>query len=165
VSIRTAVIEDIPSIRAIALRTWPIAYGGILPPAQLAYMLDLMYSEAALADQLNVKGHHFALFEVSGEVLGFAGYEHHHYHRACTRLHKLYVMPSMQRTGAGKALLQHVIASARSARDVMVELNVNRFNNARWFYEKIGFRVVRDEVIDIGQGFVMDDHVMELPIP
>jgi len=48
---------------------------------------------------------------------------------------------------------------------VMVELNVNRFNNARWFYEKIGFRVVRDEVIDIGQGFVMDDHVMELPIP
>lgn len=164
-SIRTAVIEDIPSIRAIALRTWPIAYGGILPPAQLAYMLDLMYSEAALADQLNVKGHHFALFEVSGEVLGFAGYEHHHGERPATRLHKLYVLPSAQGTGAGKALLHHVIGSARSAGDVVVELNVNRFNNARWFYEKIGFRVVRDEVIDIGQGFVMDDHVMELPIP
>jgi ribosomal protein S18 acetylase RimI-like enzyme len=43
-------------------------------------------------------------------------------------------------------------------------LNVNRFNPAVSFYEKYGFRTVKEEVIDIGQGFVMDDFVMALEV-
>lgn len=163
--IGTATTADIPLIRSIALRTWPVAYGHILSPAQLAYMLELMYSEAALTEQLEVKGHHFVLFTINGEALGFAGYEHHYADRASTRLHKLYVLPTAQGSGAGKALLDHVINAARTVGDGAVELNVNRFNKARVFYERNGFRAVRDEVIDIGHGFVMDDHVMVFTIP
>ena len=55
-------------------------------------------------------------------------------------------------------------AAAREAGDRAIELNVNRHNPASGFYERHGFRVVRDEVIDIGQGYVMDDHVMELAL-
>lgn len=160
-SIRTATAEDIPAVRSIALRTWPVAYTDILSPGQLGYMLDLMYSEAALSEQMNVKGHHFAILEANGMAIGFAGYEHHHARRANTRLHKLYVLPDVQGSGAGRALLAHVVDAARSAGDRAVELNVNRFNKARAFYERHGFFVVRDEVIDIGEGYVMDDHVME----
>jgi ribosomal protein S18 acetylase RimI-like enzyme len=43
-------------------------------------------------------------------------------------------------------------------------LNVNRFNPAVSFYEKYGFRTVKEEVIDIGNGFVMDDFVMVLEV-
>jgi catechol 2,3-dioxygenase-like lactoylglutathione lyase family enzyme len=41
-----------------------------------------------------------------------------------------------------------------------LELNVNRFNKALAFYKDQGFQVVRDEKIDIGRGYFMDDHVL-----
>lgn len=160
-SIRAATLKDTGVIRDIALRTWPAAYAGILSPAQLVYMLDLMYSEEALADQMMDKGHLFMVYHEAGRSVAFAGYEPHHGGGRHTRLHKLYVLPEMQGSGAGKTLLEQVISAAQIAGDHAVELNVNRFNTARMFYEKHGFRVVRDEVIDIGGGFVMDDHVME----
>ena len=43
-------------------------------------------------------------------------------------------------------------------------LNVNKYNNAIHFYMKQGFTKVKDEVIDIGNGYVMDDYVMEVAI-
>ncbi|MEI9808163.1 MAG: hypothetical protein WDO16_09960 [Bacteroidota bacterium] len=38
---------------------------------------------------------------------------------------------------------------------------MNRSNNAKLFYEKIGFIVIREEDIDIGNGYLMNDYVME----
>jgi GNAT superfamily N-acetyltransferase len=79
-------------------------------------------------------------------------------------LHKLYVLPHTQGSGVGTALLQAVFAAARTAGNTRVELNVNRYNPARHFYARHGFSVLRDEVIDIGEGYVMDDHVMVRPV-
>lgn len=73
---RHASIADIRIIRAIAHTAWPVAYGSILSPAQLAYMLELMYSEAALREQMTVKGHRFIIAEDKGQPVGFAGFEH-----------------------------------------------------------------------------------------
>ncbi len=42
-----------------------------------------------------------------------------------------------------------------------LQLNVNRSNKARFFYEKLGFNVVREEDIDIGNNYFMNDFVME----
>ena len=41
-----------------------------------------------------------------------------------------------------------------------LELNVNKNNPAIHFYKKLDFVISRQEVIDIGNGFVMDDYVM-----
>lgn len=158
--IRPATVIDIPAVRAIALATWPIAYKEILSPYQLAYMLDLMYSEVALAEQMTTKGHNFLLAEVEDAPIGLAGFEHRYQGEPSTRLHKLYVLPKTQGHGAGGSLLNAVEAAAREAGDVQVELNVNRFNASRTWYEHRGFHITHDEVIDIGQGYVMDDHVM-----
>ena len=44
-------------------------------------------------------------------------------------------------------------------------LNVNKHNqSAIGFYEKHGFFLVKKEVIDIGNGFIMDDFVFELEL-
>ena len=43
-----------------------------------------------------------------------------------------------------------------------IELNVNKNNETTGIYEKLGFKRIRSEVIDIGKGFVMDDYVYEL---
>ena len=45
-----------------------------------------------------------------------------------------------------------------------LELNVNRYNKARQFYETIGFVVVKEEDIDIGSGYFMNDYVMNLSL-
>ncbi len=160
IRLRGATTADIPLIRDIAHATWPIAYGSILSPGQLAYMLDLMYSEAALNEQMH-KGHHFLIAEEGNAAIGFAGYEHHYHGARNSRLHKLYVLPKVQGIGSGKALLKAVEETSRAAGDVALELNVNRFNRSKDFYLRHGFHIVREEVIDIGEGYVMDDYVME----
>ncbi|MBK9174884.1 MAG: GNAT family N-acetyltransferase [Flavobacteriales bacterium] len=164
-TIRAATVNDIPLIRGIAHATWPVAYRTILSPAQLSYMLHLMYSEVALTEQLTAKDHHFLLAWERDAAVGFAGFEHMYRNTRRTRLHKLYVLPATQGAGTGAALLRAVELAALEAGDKGVELNVNRFNPARDWYAKRGFRIERDEVIDIGQGFVMDDHVMVKSLP
>lgn len=145
-------------IRAIAREAWPVAYADILSKAQLTYMLERMYSLEALHQQLE-QGHRFLLAEQTDEALGFAS------HGApdpgsLARLHKLYLRPAARGQGHGEALLEAVMDACRSAGATRLELNVNKRNPARTFYERHGFRVDRDEVLDIGQGFVMDDHVL-----
>ncbi len=163
-TITAASDKDIAVIRTIAHVTWPVAYGNILSPAQLAYMLELMYSETALNEQMTTKEHHFLLAEKENTTIGFAGFEHNYQATRNSRLHKLYVLPVAQGAGAGKALLDAVVEAARAARDVALELNVNRFNRSKEFYMHQGFNVVREEVLDIGSGYVMDDYVMELTV-
>jgi GNAT superfamily N-acetyltransferase len=159
VLLRAASTADIPTIQAIAHTTWPVAYADILSPAQLAYMLERMYSAAALQDQLTNLGHQFLLAERDEAAIGFAGYAHHHT-PGRTRLHKLYVLPQAKGGGVGHALLEAVLRAAQAAGDQAVELNVNKYNPAKAFYLRHGFLVERDEIIDIGSGYVMDDHVM-----
>jgi len=55
-----------------------------------------------------------------------------------------------------------VRTAAKEEKMRAVVLNVNRFNPAVSFYEKYGFKIIKEEVIDIGNGYVMDDYVMEM---
>ncbi len=157
--IREASTSDISAIRSIAHTTWPVAYADILSPAQLAYMLERVYSEAALHEQFSRLGHRFLMAEQDRRPIGFASFEHHHT-AGRSRLHKLYVLPAVKGTGVGHALLEAVVMAAVTAGDSAAELNVNKHNPAKDFYAHHGFTMERDEVIDIGNGFVMDDHVM-----
>ncbi|MFZ1693313.1 MAG: GNAT family N-acetyltransferase [Flavobacteriales bacterium] len=159
-TLRHANLADIHVLRRIANAAWPVAYSAILSQEQLAYMLELMYSEAALHEQITVKGHRFIIAEDNGVPIGFAGFEHGYKGLPRTRLHKLYVLPETKGTGVGALLLSAVESAARDAGDHHVELNVNRFNPSKDWYLRKGFVIERDKVIDIGHGYVMDDHVM-----
>lgn len=159
-NIREATRADIPLIQVIAQATWPVCYAGIIGPEQIAYMLELMYGTPALEAQFGPKGHRFLIAEKEGPPIGFAGFEHGYNGSERTRLHKLYVLPGVKGSGVGHALLAAALAAARKHGDTAMELNVNKRNPAKHFYERHGFVVERDEVLDIGQGYVMDDHVM-----
>ena len=41
-------------------------------------------------------------------------------------------------------------------------LNVNKNNSAVQFYQKVGFTIMEELILDIGEGYVMDDYVMQL---
>lgn len=159
-----AAISDIPKIQAIAQVTWPDTFKNILSTEQIAYMLNWMYSTAALSASINDPNQSFWLFEDDGKHLGFAGIEHQYKGKKATKLHKIYVLPDAQGKQVGKQLLQKVFDEARSAGSVDLLLNVNRYNNATDFYKHFGFSIIREENIDIGNGYLMEDYVMSSPL-
>jgi diamine N-acetyltransferase len=158
--IKLATQSDIPTIHKLAHSIWPSAYGSILSAEQLAYMLELIYSEQALQQQFAVQT--FVIIYNNAEPLGFAAYEQF---QQKLKLHKIYVLPQTQGTGVGKQLLQYFLQQALDKHCQALYLNVNKYNqNAIAFYTKQGFTIAYEEVIDIGNGFVMDDYVMEKPL-
>jgi len=163
-SIKSAVFSDLPVIRDLAQRIWPHAYGEILSPEQLKYMLEQIYSLASLQNQLVALNHAFILVLDNNIPVGFASFSPKEKNRKIYRLHKIYVLPQQQGTGTGKLLLAHVINSIKSMGATSLELNVNRHNTARLFYEKHGFTIIGEEDIDIGQGYFMNDYVMKLAL-
>ncbi len=164
ITISHATIKDIPIIQKIAHTTWPVAYGEILSKEQLDYMLEKMYSDATLMDNLTNKEHHFILANEDGVCLGFASYEHHYLNKNGTRLHKLYLLPESQAKGMGKLLLDKIVVLAKENRSEVISLNVNKFNKAFTFYKKMGFEIVAEEDLEIGNGYLMEDYKMEKKI-
>lgn len=157
-TIRKAGLPDIAVIQSIAYETWPVAYGDILTKGQLDYMLEKMYSETALQSQMG-NGHQFFLAIKDNRSLGFASVSEENYETF--KLNKLYVLPQIQKTGAGKALLDTVIIHAKSKNGKRLQLQVNRHNAAKNFYVNQGFVIIEEADLDIGNGFFMNDFIME----
>lgn len=158
-NVRIATTRDINAIQNVAYVTWPVAYKKILSSEQLEYMLELMYSQEALENQF-YEGSQFLIAEVENEVVGFASFGF--IKDATYKLHKLYVNPDVQKSGAGKALLQESIAKVIKLGGNKLQLQVNRKNKAVGFYEKMGFEIVKEQDFNIGEGYFMKDYIMEL---
>jgi len=157
--IRSAVFSDISTIQDIANATWPITYGNILSNRQLVYMLDLFYSNESLERQM-FQGSKFIIAEKGDESVGFASFVERE--NGVYKLDKLYVLPTIQKIGAGKQLLQEVIKRVLELGGKEIQLQVNRKNNAVGFYAKMGFEILRQEDFSIGNGFYMKDYIMSL---
>ncbi|TAG21734.1 MAG: GNAT family N-acetyltransferase [Cytophagia bacterium] len=161
ITIRPATNAELRIVRQIAYATWPSTYGEILSMAQIEYMLELMYNLDTLQKQLEEKSQVFLLAFSSNEILGFASYELNYKDAASTKIHKIYMLPQAQGKGIGKALIEAIETTARQNGNDALILNVNQFNKAVSFYERIGFKKAGNEVIDIGNGYVMDDFIMQ----
>ena len=164
VEIIKATATDLHQVRSIAFKTWPIAYKVILSPEQMKYMLDLFYSMDALRDQIEHLHHKFIIAFVNDEAIGFGSWSPKITGSSTYRLHKLYVEPASQGKSFGKLLLGHILIEITEAGGTDIELNVNRLNKAMYFYKREGFSIIREEDIDIGNGFFMNDFVMYKPI-
>ncbi|MGV3611275.1 MAG: GNAT family N-acetyltransferase [Fluviicola sp.] len=159
-SLRLATLSDIPLIREVAETTWPISYRGIISPEQIRYMLDRMYNETKIGEAITDPKQEFWLAEEHGKTLGFCGIEHGYSRQDITRIHKLYILPETQGSGLGRTLLDHAEKEAKENGNTKLHLNVNKQNKAVGFYQKHGFVIAYEEVLDIGKGYVMDDYVM-----
>jgi diamine N-acetyltransferase len=161
-NIITASASEISSIQHIAQQTWPSTFKNILTLEQIHYMLNMMYNTATLQDQLQHQ--QFKIYQ-ENEPLGFIGYEHNCKGSSKTKIHKIYILPSAQGKGVGKKLIHEAIQAAQINGDAALFLNVNRYNKAAIdFYQHLGFEVIQSEDIDIGNGFLMEDYVMEKSI-
>lgn len=174
--------DDYETIRKIAHATWPDTFGEILSSAQIDYMLELMYNVDELARQVE-KGVSFKLLleaqqgEQNGtpspqylqarttrfKPVGYVGFQQD-YLPSTTKINKLYLLPSTQGKGYGKALIDKVAMVARNAGQQKLRLDVNYQNKAIGFYEHLGFVKLERCNTDIGHGYLMEDWIMEMPL-
>jgi diamine N-acetyltransferase len=153
-----ATTEDVPLIRELAFKVWPQTYAPILTLAKIEYMLDLMYSEKSLQNQMK-DGAEFIIVYEDQEPVGFASYQE--MKPTIFKLHKIYVLPNQQGKGTGRFIIDDIIGTIQPGGATALQLQVNRDNKARYFYEKLGFTIIEEIDLDIGNGHYMNDYVME----
>lgn len=153
--------KDIPLIQDLAKRSWEMAYSKILSPAQISYMMAEMYSEKEISSQMeNPDWRYFLIKDDEGNFGGFIGYQFN-YEPQTTKLHRIYMVPESKGKGLGKFALNYLKNHVSENDNERIILNVNKYNNAKDFYESQGFKVYEEGVFDIGNGYVMDDYLME----
>lgn len=153
--------NQLPIVKDLAYAIWPSAYREILSAEQLNYMLENFYSVKNLEHQMD-NGQVFELLFEDKNIVGFVAYEINCKETGLLKIQKIYLLPETQGKGFGKFMIDEVIKIAKTNQQKGVFLNVNKYNNAQFFYEKLGFTITKDEVIDIGNDYVMDDYVMNL---
>ena len=154
--LRKATLEDIPLIQEIAEEAWRPTYGHILTEEQTLYMIPMMYNTELISSQI----HLFSLLEIEGKAIGYCAFEKTS--ETDGKLHKLYLRPSVKQKGAGSFIIEQISQQARFMGLTSIYLNVNKHNSAVAFYLKKGFIKDREMILDIGNGYVMDDYVMRL---
>jgi len=158
-AIRIATVEDVETIRQLADAIWRPAYGPILSQEQLDFMLAEIYSTEKITSQITQGEQAYLLLMENDTPIAFAAYSPREENADVYKLHKLYCLPSTQGKGYGKLLINKVCADVLAAGKNMLDLNVNRYNPAKHFYEKMGFAVIYEEDIPIGP-YWMNDYVM-----
>lgn len=154
----------------LASLCWNAAYPGIISQAQIDYMLAMMYQPSKIEEEIRHKGITWLIASETPTLatnwhdwLGYASFGPHPTEAQVFRLHKLYLHPAHKGVGLGAWLLATIKGMLPSDTQFL-ELNVNKQNAAYRFYLRQGFTVHREEVLDIGAGYVMDDYVMRLAL-
>ncbi|HVW13620.1 MAG TPA: GNAT family N-acetyltransferase [Mucilaginibacter sp.] len=158
-SIRQAAINDLETIIDLAEKIWWPTYSPILEKEQIEHMLGEIYSAEKIGSQLKENTQSYLILEEDGKPVAFAGYSPRDEDSEIYKLHKLYCLPETQGKGYGKILINEVARKTLEAGKHTLDLNVNRYNKAKTFYEKMGFTVAYEEDIPIGP-YWMNDYVM-----
>ncbi|MBK8139845.1 MAG: GNAT family N-acetyltransferase [Chitinophagaceae bacterium] len=159
--IRNASIKDIPLIQELTYQVWPQTYAPILSNEQIEYMLEMMYSDTSLRQQMG-DGARFLIAYEDKVPVGFAAFQE--IKPTLFKLHKIYVLGTRQGKGTGRFMINHIIEEIRKQGASTLQLQVNRHNKAKDFYELLGFTIIEEADFDIGNGYFMNDYVMEKKI-
>lgn len=151
--------NDIPALQKIALPTWEDTYLPILSQEQVAFMYTEIYSTEGLKKQM-AAGQEFFFIQAGGRTAGFLSISLLNAEEPRYKLNKLYLLAETQGTGLGRKALEAATNYVKRLGGNVLELNVNRYNKAKDFYEHCGFSAVREIDIPIGE-FWMNDFVME----
>ncbi len=157
--LRLASMGDVALIHDAALATWEPTYRHIVSQEQIAIMFEDLLSIPAITRQIEQAEGTYILALHGDVVLGFAYVNHAPDNPQRYKLHRLYVRPTEQRSGIGRRLLEWVerYVFDQGARELV--LNVNRYNSAKEFYEKLGYEII--DTVDIPyRDYWLNDYVM-----
>lgn len=153
--------KEIPIVQQLAREIWEEHYIKILSQEQIDYMLDLFYSEEKIITEMD-EGVSWEMLWENEKPIGYL---------VCKPeseklyISKIYLKAETRGKGYGKFLLNRAVELAKQNQKKSIYLNVNKRNiGSIAFYERNGFQKIDEGIFDIGNGYVMDDFIMEIEI-
>ncbi|MCC9138188.1 GNAT family N-acetyltransferase [Pontibacter silvestris] len=157
-TLREARLSDIPTINLLAEKIWEPTYREVLTKEQIDYMFEVIYTPEALQQQMQ-EGQTFLLLFEDEQAIGFAAFSVKDLQEKVYKLNKIYLLPNKQGKGFGKLMITSVEEKVKALGAAVLDLNVNRYNKAKQFYENCGYQEHMQEDIPIGP-YWMNDYVM-----
>ncbi len=153
--------EDIRALANLAHRIWNEHYVDIIGQEQVDYMLENFQSQQAIRAAIEREGHLYYLVSEEGEDVGYWAVEPEP-DKGRMKLSKIYVRRDMRRQGLGRQMVEAAeeLCRERGMDTLWLTVNKNNTDSIR-AYRALGFERVGERVKDIGEGFVMDDYIME----
>lgn len=156
--------DQINKIAALATEIWHEHFITILTPEQIDYMVEQFQSVEAMKDQTKNQGYHYYMLMVENNLVGYCGVKEEDPEKALF-LSKLYIHKDFRGKGYASLAFDYLVELCKKKGYQKIWLTVNRFNDHTIkVYEKKGFQKIRTQVKDIGNGYVMDDYIMEKEI-
>lgn len=153
-------VSDLPEIERLARKVWEPTYRHIVPQEQIVFMEERMHRVAAYLQQME-EGHLFCMAKMNDKVVGFLTIV---VQEEGLKISKLYVDTDFHHSGIGKALLQFSKQLCIHKKMKYIELNVNRYNKALYFYRRNDFYILHS--VDIPYyGFYLNDYVVRWDAP
>ncbi|MBR2533603.1 MAG: GNAT family N-acetyltransferase [Erysipelotrichaceae bacterium] len=148
----------IPMLSGFAKEVFVDYYKDLIGIEQSVYMTGLFLSEKAIGDLMD-QGAVFVLAIEDDRPAGFCEYISE---GSRLFLSKLYVEKTRRGKGIGKLLFLNCLEYAKKNGHESIYLTVNKYNTPSYeVYLHLGFKVIDAVVNDIGNGYVMDDYIME----
>jgi diamine N-acetyltransferase len=154
--------EQLAVVAGLAHEIWYEYYVPLIGRAQVDYMVANFQSSEAMAEQLR-EGYEYFLTGRDGQDIGYCAVQPQPAAKSLF-LSKLYLLRDARGGGTGRVCMEFIEQLARRRGLNLLWLTVNKGNPAVKAYERLGFRIAADLVMDIGGGFVMDDFRMEKPL-
>lgn len=163
-SLREVKESELMQVAEMAHEIWLEYYPPIIGEEQTNYMLSRIYGHESLVKQMREKKHKFYFWDKAKTPIGFASLDLSGEESAF--LAKFYLRNSHRGTGEAAAFLKALEKEVEKAGKTGMWLTVNRQNiRAINFYFNQGFKITRCEDFDIGNGFFMNDFIMEKKLP
>lgn len=151
--------EDIKSLAEIANEVWHQHFASILTLDQIDYMVDKFQSEHAMAEQIKTAGYEYYFLQWDGKFIGYTGFREDN---DKLFLSKLYILKDFRGNGFASNTFNFLQSICKERGLHAIWLTVNRYNDHTIeVYKKKGFKILRTQIADIGNGYVMDDYIME----
>ncbi len=136
---------------------WPDYYIPIIGSGQVEYMMTTYQSKKEIINQIYSGTDYFILI-VDNFDGGYMAYEKR---EEGLYLSKLYLLKSLRGRGLGRFMEETAVKAAKEAGLNYIYLNVNKKNmDSINIYQKLGYKIQRETIKEIGQGYVMDDYIM-----
>lgn len=148
--------EDFATIERLAHEIWQQYYVPIIGEKQVAYMIKKFYCREALAAQ-HTEGQQFLMIYIDEKPSGYIGISRQQGGQYF--LHKFYLDTKLHRKGVGSEIFKLLTAAYPDSKSIRLQVNINNFKSIN-FYFKCGFLIEKRYVLDIGEGYVMDDYIM-----
>jgi len=153
--------SDIVTVSRLARVIWLRQYQGLLSNEQIHYMLGQRYCPILIHTQLDDENIWWKKLVLVDKIIGFSCCMRTDHHEL--KIDKLYIRHDHHRKGYGRMFVDDAVKIMRGMCCHRLILTVNKQNyTAIHAYQRYGFEICGDSIVDIGSGFFMNDYLMAM---